>query len=161
MIIQKQRSLEAQCSTGQLEFYFKVVMFWVLCRMRYGWERYKQPFFLGPLFTWCHASQLFFSLILLLLFVSICIIKSLTASSHGFNLQMEFLSQEWSAEVLWHLKAPLPHVGVTAALISKRDAVEPQSAMFRTQMRPTLSWIYLYPTGGVFLVGSMFKNETK
>jgi len=112
MIIQKQRSLEAQCSTGQLEFYFKVVMFWVLCRMRYGWERYKQPFFLGPLFTWCHASQLFFSLILLLLFVSICIIKSLTASSHGFNLQMEFLSQEWSAEVLWHLKAPLPHVGV-------------------------------------------------
>lgn len=132
MIIQKQRSLEAQCSTGQLEFYFKVVMFWVLCRMRYGWERYKQPFFLGPLFTWCHASQLFFSLILLLLFVSICIIKSLTASSHGFNLQMEFLSQEWSAEVLWHLKAPLPHVGVTGCFAFLRRCFRAPERSFQS-----------------------------
>lgn len=43
-------SLEAQYSTDHLEFYFKVVVFWILCEMRYGCECYRRVFFLGPLF---------------------------------------------------------------------------------------------------------------
>jgi len=82
------------------------------------------------------------------------------ASSHGFNLQMEFLPHDWSAEALWPLKAPLTHVNVTGCFaFRKRPFWAPECAV-QSPDEDSLGQIFLYPTGGFFLVGNVLKKET-
>ena len=81
------------------------------------------------------------------------------ASSHGFNLQMEFLSQDWSAEALWPLKAPLTHVNVTGCFAFRKRPFRAPECTVQSPDEDSLGQIFLYPTGDFFLVGNVLKKE--